>query len=488
MRILLVNTNRFKDPLPVMPIGLCWVAASLERAGHTVSFLDLCFSAVPSLDVKRRLEKFTPDLVGLSVRNIDTCNGYKPVFLLDSIKQDIVRPLRELFKGPLVVGGPAAGINGPEICSYFEADYAISGDGEMAMTELAACIESGKDPGSIPGLAERQNGHIATVNIPRFHNDIDALPVPCVPRYLDLSLYRLYKTPFQVQTKRGCALCCAYCTYNRIEGRVYRLRSPHAIADEIEAFVKATGIHNVEIVDSAFNAPLDHAKAVLKQIGSRGLHLHLSTMGLNPKYIDGELVSLMKKAGFMEACCGVEAAHDDMLRAFGKTFSVADIRSAADLLHRARIPSSWFLILGGPGETELSVRETIRTISRIASPWDFVNIAVGLRVYNGAPIAQTWADEHGGPPADNFLSPVAFVPGSLSMKRLKALASLATAWHHNFFMFDDGANVPLPIRVFLGTFFPKQPLWRGYIFMRMLEKITGVFLVRALAVWIGSRV
>jgi hypothetical protein len=440
------------------------------------------------LDIKRRVEKFAPDLVGLSVRNIDTCNGYRPVFLLDSIRQDIVRPLRDFFKGPLVVGGPAAGINAGEICSFFETDYAVSGDGETAMTELAASLEAGNDPIGVAGLTVRRNASITAVNAPRFHNDVDSLPAPCVPRYLDLSLYKLYKTPFQVQTKRGCALSCSYCTYNRIEGRAYRLRSPRAIADEIESFVTATGIRHVEIVDSAFNAPLDHAKAVLAHIESRGLNLHLSTMGLNPKYIDGELVSLMKKAGFMEACCGVEAAHDGMLRAFGKPFSVTDIRSAANLLHRARIPSSWFLILGGPGETEASVRETIRTISGIASPWDFVNIAVGLRVYNGAPIAQTWADEHGGPPADNFLSPVAFVPGDLSVKRLKAMASFATALHHNFFMFDDGANVPLPIRIFLGTFFPKQPLWRGYIFMRMLEKITGVFLVRALAVWIGSRI
>ena len=99
-----------------------------------------------------------------------------------------------------------------------------------------------------------------------------------------LALYKLYNTPFSIQTKRGCALACTYCTYNRIEGRAYRLRSPAAVADEIEDFVKSTGIRTVEIVDSTFNVPLDHAKAVLAEIISRSLKLRLLTMGLNPRF------------------------------------------------------------------------------------------------------------------------------------------------------------------------------------------------------------
>jgi hypothetical protein len=73
------------------------------------------------------------------------------------------------------------------------------------------------------------------------------------------------------------------------------------------------------------------------------------------------------------------------------------------------------------------------------------------------------------------------------MKKLKALASVGTAWHHNFFMFDEKANVILPVRVFLRLFFPKQPLWRGYVVMRMLEKISGVFLIRALIAWVRCK-
>ncbi len=320
-----------------------------------------------------------------------------------------------------------------------------------------------------------------------FSDNLDSLPVPRVRSYLNLSLYKLHNTPFQIQTKRGCALSCAYCAYNRIEGRVYRVRSPVAVADEVETFVEDAGIRSVEIVDSTFNVPLHHAKAVLAELASRRLGLRLSTTGLNPRFVDEELVGLMKRAGFMEACFGIEAANDEMLRAFSKNFTVADIRTAAHLFHAAHIPVSWFLIAGGPGETEATLGETFHSIAHIASPLDFVNIGVGLRVYNGAPIATQWAAQNGGTPSDHFLSPVAYQPPHLSMKRLKNIVSLATALHHNFFMFDDGANVLLPVRVFLATFFPRQPLWRGYIVLRMLEKISGLFLLRALGAWMKCR-
>jgi|WetSurMetagenome_2_1015567.scaffolds.fasta_scaffold00061_27 hypothetical protein len=484
MRILLVNTNAFKDPLPVLPMGLCWIAASLERAGHTVSLLDLCFSVTPGRDVCREVKKFSPHLVGLGVRNIDTCNGYRPVFLLGHVKEHVVTPLKGVFSGPVVVGGPAAGINAAELLDFFDLPYAVQGDGEHAMLEIAACLEAGKDPSAIAGLVTRKNGAVISSNAPAFTDDLDGLPVPDVRKYLNLALYNLHNTPFQVQTKRGCALTCSYCTYNRLEGRTYRFRSPSAIADEIERFTKTTGIRTVEIVDSTFNVPLDHAKAFLREMVSRRLGLRLSTLGLNPRFVDAEFVALMRKAGFIEACFGIEAAADPMLKAFSKNFTMADIRSAARLFHRSHIPVSWFLIMGGPGETPASVDETIRAIGKIASPLDLINIGVGLRVYNGAPVADVWSAEHGGPPPDHFFRPVAYQPEPFTMKQLKARMALATALHHNFFMFDDGANVLLPIRMFFGVLFPSQPLWRLYIVMRLLEKISGVFLVRALVSWI----
>jgi hypothetical protein len=196
----------------------------------------------------------------------------------------------------------------------------------------------------------------------------------------------------------------------------------------------------------------------------------------------------MKQAGFIEACFGAEAVCDEMLRSFGKNFTVQNIRAAAKTIHKTRIPVSWFLIIGAPGETTGTIQETFTNISRIAHPLDLVNIAVGIRVYNGAPIAETWKAENKRSPDDNFLQPVAYQPGQLTMQKLKALASVAVAWHHNFFMFDADPIIFLPVRLVMSMFFPRQPLWRAYVVTRLFEKYSGVFLLRTLIAWVVCRV
>lgn len=487
MRILLINTNRCKVPFPVMPVGLCSVAASLEAAGHQVRVLDLCFSASPGRDIVAAVASFSPDVTGVGVRNLDTANGISPTFMLDRIKTDMIVPLKRAFAGPIVLGGATAGINGPELLSYFDCEYAVQGDGESAMCAFAQRMQAGQSVSGLPGLVIRHSGAVIEVNAPDFADNLDSLPVARPQRYLNLGLYKLYNTPFSVQTKRGCALRCTYCTYNRIEGRAYRLRSPAAVADEIEDFVTSTGIRTVEIVDSTFNVPLDHAKAVLAEIISRGLKLRLLTMGLNPRSMDNELAGLLKRAGFIEVCFGIEAMSGPMLESLAKNFTVDDVKAAANIIHKTRIPVIWYLLVGAPGETIDTVRETFSNISRTASPLDLVSIGVGIRVYNGAPIAEIWTVENKRPPDDNFLRPVAYQPGRLALKKLKALASVAVAWHHNFFMFDEGAFILLPVRLVMSVFFSKQPLWRGYVVMRLFEKYSGVFLLRALVAWVMCR-
>ena len=80
MNILLINSNRLKHPWPVIPFGLCTVAAVLETAGHDVVFLDLCFSKAPDREVRLALNKFKPELVGVGIRNIDNASGYNTIF------------------------------------------------------------------------------------------------------------------------------------------------------------------------------------------------------------------------------------------------------------------------------------------------------------------------------------------------------------------------------------------------------------------------
>jgi hypothetical protein len=89
MNILLISTNRNHLPMPVMPIGACMVAEACERAGHQVTFLDLMFEREPLAAVQNAVRSSRPDVVGLSVRNIDNNDMRETVFFLDDLRETV---------------------------------------------------------------------------------------------------------------------------------------------------------------------------------------------------------------------------------------------------------------------------------------------------------------------------------------------------------------------------------------------------------------
>jgi radical SAM superfamily enzyme YgiQ (UPF0313 family) len=478
MNILLINSNRLKHPWPVIPFGLCSVAAALEAAGHDVVFLDLCFSKDPDREIRLALSKFKPELAGVGIRNIDNASGYNAIFLLDQIKTEVINPLKLTFEGPIVIGGAAVGISGAEMLHFFDLPLAIQGDGEQAIVELSARLEENLPLNGLGGLILRQNGMIVEENPPLRVTDLNALPLIKFDRYLDVRRYRKYNSPLQIQTKRGCALRCVYCTYNRLEGRVYRFKDPLRVAEEVETLVNETGIRHIEFTDSTFNIPLEHTKAVLRALAVKGLNLRCRALGLNPAAVDEELVKLMKRVGFQDVDLGAESGCNQTLLSLGKNFRKEDLLTAGKLLHQVNIPTSWFLLLGAPGETEDTLHETLETISKAASPWDLVVIGVGIRVYKGAPLAKTFQATNRDRINDNFLHPVHFEPNALDIETIKMITKRAYRRYPNFMMFDENSQYPEVIlkaaSVVLKWFFPHQPMWRVYIFVRKILKVLGV--------------
>jgi radical SAM superfamily enzyme YgiQ (UPF0313 family) len=477
MRVLLVNSNMFRFPWPVIPIGLCRIAAAVKQAGHEVKVIDLCFSTDPVKEIECGIKGFCPDLVGIGIRNIDNSSGYNTQFLLDRIKKQVITPCKEAFPGPIVLGGAAVGISGLEMLRFFDLELAIRGDGETAIVELIKRLEVGLSLSNLGGLIRIEAGEVTVNNPALLVKDADALPAPDLRRYLDLSQYKRFGTPLPVQTKRGCALKCTYCTYNKIEGRQYRLRNPLLVALEIESLIDRTGIDLIEFVDSTFNIPLDHAKAVLRAIVDRGIVAKFRTMGLNPGAVDEELVDLMKRVGFRDLDLGAESGCDVTLKGLGKNYTKADILKTGKLLRERNIPAMWFLLIGAPGETKETIRETFDTISEAASKWDMVIVGIGIRAYNGTPIAEQMGRESPECSTDNFFHPVAYIPQEVSLKEMFVLTKSAVLQFPNFatyssFAFPKKATellVPLVHKIV-----PEQPPWRAIILVKRLLTYMGV--------------
>jgi radical SAM superfamily enzyme YgiQ (UPF0313 family) len=365
---------------------------------------------------------------------------------------------------------------------YFDLEYAIRGDGEAVMSEFVNRIENQQSLEGLKGLIIRREKIIIQDNEPFRVQDLDSLPFPKPLRYLDLNMYRRFGSPIHIQTKRGCAFRCTYCTYNQIEGKRYRLRNPKKIADEIENLVTETGIDHLEFTDSVFNIPLSHAKEVLREIINKNLDLRLHTMGLSPSAVDEELLDLMTSAGFNEVDIGAESVCNEILESLAKDFKRSDVIKTADLVKKKKIPVTWFIMLGSLSETRETVLETLNTIGKVASKWDLVFVSTGIRVYNGAPIADEIMKYNIHCTSDNFLHPVKIQPVKISLEDIHSIAREFSFRFPNFYFYEKEHVIPgwllITGNYILKLFRSRQPVWRLLILLKRIEQVLGIALIK----------
>ena len=300
-RVLLVSSNRERQPMPVVPNGVACVAAALDDAGYDVRVLDLCFARRPLDAARRAARDFRADVVGLSVRNIDNSDlvalrHYTPE------AAGILAALREAApRAQVIAGGAAFGVAPASLFETLGVDYAVAGDGERATVAIMDSLDAGRAPGAIPGVVRRDGDRIelaAAGGDAALDTGLDSLPATHMHRWLDLRAYERRGGTVPIQTKRGCVFKCVYCTYLNVEGWGYRLRDPEAVVDEIAELSRDAGVRNFEFVDSTFNSPPRHAAAVCEAIVRRGLSVKLDTTNFTPASVPDYLLEPMRRAGF----------------------------------------------------------------------------------------------------------------------------------------------------------------------------------------------
>lgn len=398
MRVLLVYSNRTRILEPVPPIGLSYVATATSNAGHEVKFLDLMISRNPDREMAAALTGFKPDVVGISVRNIDNVVPQRLSWHLGEIEA-LIKTVRQIRPVPVVLGGPAISILRAEALERFSADFAIAGEGEISFPKLLAAIGKGSGFDEIEGLCYRQ-GPEKFFNSPMRQN---CFGPSGMDRWIDWRAYERGGGTWAIHTKRGCPLGCVYCNYPSMEGKNLRRREVTDIVDEIEHIHRTVRPRTFEFTDSTFNVPSSHAVEICEEILRRNLKLKLSAVGVNPLGMTPELLSLMKRAGFISMIISADAANDVMLKNLHKGFTMEQIHEAVRLTKESGIGSIWFFLLGGPGETEETAGETIAFAEKHLGWKGFMTIFMtGLRILPGTELARH-AIEEGYMPADRDL-------------------------------------------------------------------------------------
>lgn len=413
MRILFISANTEKINILPMPLGLAYVAAAAQNKGHDVRVLDLMAHPDSRLPIRNIARSFSPDVIGISVRNIDDQNMTKPKFLLDAIRE-IVLDCRSVSDAVVVLGGAGFSIFPDAVLAYLEADMGIQGEGEEAFPELLDKLTRGADLAGTPGLYLKGRG-LQGKRV--FVRNLDRLPVAGVERFLSAYDGELW-IPFQ--TRRGCPMNCSYCSTAAIEGRAIRKRSPKAALQEMKAFV-ASGFDRFYFVDNTFNLPPGYAKEICRLMIREGLPIAWRCI-LYPAKVDEELVALMAEAGCREISLGFESGCERILKNMNKRFNPEQVQRTSHLLAKYAIRQMGFLMLGGPGETRESVLESLAFADSL--PLDTVKVSQGIRVYPHTPLAKTAAAEGRVPAGADLLMPTFYMVSEIE----RWLMETVTRW------------------------------------------------------------
>lgn len=384
MRVLLVSANQEKSPDPVAPLGLCYVATATADAGHEVSVLDLCFRDDVERSVATALREARPEVIGLSLRNVDNCAYPDTVSYLPHYRR-VIAACRAGSDAPLVLGGSAFTTMPAHYLPALGVRWGVVGEGEITFPALLDHLATGRDPSALPGVASQDfPGAPVRVNPPAWLPCLDA--VRADRRWMDVRTYYARGGMANLQTKRGCHFKCTFCAYPVIEGRGMRTRDPGAVAREVRTLLDEHGVDQFFIVDSIFNAPRGYAERVAEALRPLGRHIRWSCF-VGPANFTPELCDLLMAAGCQSLDFGTDAAAPATLRALRKSFTVEDIRRASRICRERGIPFQHSLVFGGDGETWDTVAETIAVMDECRPT--AVNAMCGVRVYPETPLAAT---------------------------------------------------------------------------------------------------
>jgi anaerobic magnesium-protoporphyrin IX monomethyl ester cyclase len=318
----------------VFPVGLVYLASSIK--GHTVHLFDPNGHNDPQKAAAEIVGSIKPDLVGISLRNIEFFTFYDRLGDKISFINDLAIFLKKIKEicpaAKIVTGGSGFTIFAMELMSRFtEIDAGISGEGEISFNEY---LKNMNTPEKVKGLYWRSADRILFTGKPKPF-DLDALEFPQDIDRLDMNHYR---RPYAigVQSKRGCAFGCTYCTYPFLEGTHIRMRSPMKVVDEIENLNRRYNINHFAFVDSVFNVPLHHASNICREIIKRELNINLSA-NFRPDHMSDLFFQEIRRAGFKVINYSIDALSRNGLASLAKKLSIKTIMASCKPVQKSDV-------------------------------------------------------------------------------------------------------------------------------------------------------
>ena len=274
------------------------------------------------------LDKVNPDVVGLSLRNIDSVFSFNKRSYYPAFKWTIKQIKQQKPNCKLVVGGAGFSIFAEEIIKDNpEIDFGVVSEGENSFAQL---MENLDNPEQVPNLIFRRNGQ--TIVTKQKMVAFDLLPKPSRELF-EIKKYQKALFSIGVQSKRGCGFNCVFCSKRVQGGNICRIRPAKTVVDEIEELVNNFGVNSCFFVDSTFNFPIDHCKEICEEIVKRRLELKWSA-DFRPDYLNEAIMKLCVKAGCSWFGFSPDGACDSAMRMLGKNFGVQQVEKTFELARK----------------------------------------------------------------------------------------------------------------------------------------------------------
>ena len=358
-KIVLVNPPpplgayvHYQNPL----IGLAYMAAVLEKNHYAVAVVDCPSLHMNYEELKREIIRIQPDIIGITSVTVTFSSAIQAARAIDESYQQAL----------IVLGGPHVTVTAEEtLREYPEVDVVVRGEGEQTLLELADLVSKSdlENLDEVAGITFRKKGQIVSSPDRPLIQDLDQLPFPAY-KYFPLSKYRLFgKLILPVITSRGCPFQCGFCLAPRMAGKRFRARSPKNVVDELEWLKDEYKADAFTFHDETFTCDKKRVIMICEEIKNRniGLPWDCST---RVDQVSRELLAKMRDANCQLVSFGVESGSQEILNAMKKGTTVEQNEKAISWAKETGLSVSISVIIGYPGETMHTLKQTLDFIKR----------------------------------------------------------------------------------------------------------------------------
>lgn len=389
------------------PLGICYIAAVLEQAGHGVRIIDGIAEKTTKEELKEKILEYKPNIVGITALTVSYNRAIETAKFIKNIDKNII----------LVLGGPH--VSSIPVKTFQENDnfdIGVVGEGEMTFKELIKHLENKRKADYKPGLEKinglvfkNNNGEIVLTPRRALIEDLDTLPLPARHLLPDITLYSNLLTHDQppnfasIVPSRGCPFQCIYCDQN-VFGHRWRVFSADYVIKEIEELVTKFGVRTVQIQDDLFTLDKARVTRFCDLLIKKKFNVKWS-LGSRVNLINEDIARLMKLSGCDTIYFGIENGDQKILNKIKKGITIEEVRKGVDIANKYGLKPHGSFILGLPFDNKESIEKTIQfalslplevATFHLATPYpntEFEKIALDYGIIH----SMNWAQYRGHP-------------------------------------------------------------------------------------------